>query len=538
MDIAKLLNNNDLLKAIDCYIIKADEDLEEEFKENGIVDSAAAIALVNAIEDGIIDVEDNIVQDLISDFKSSDMVTDAVYDAIQEKIQDTEYEVQYADMLHDSFTEMFEASVEACSKDIDKDIVITDYTMKSKSWLAEWAHQLAEILKTQNEDAVLKILESCNDSKATIKDTERLIVDLGIRGEGNSSRRLAVTETYRVNNYAKEEAFIQNPSVTGKEWVHSGPRKNARKYHLALDGVVIPVNEKFKLKGVKGGTHYPMMPHDTSLPVEEVANCKCKIEYRTSKEILNKNVDEKAKEQKKRIRESDTEWEKEFNARNKKASGIDFEKVKIDWVKKKSPEDQIKYFGGNHSGKARKALLDSGIIKTDKDLQQLYKRSEKGKRQLKTLKELEDGGIITVREKALKHSAAGTYKPKSKEYPNGRLFSGGHSFKSIEECKNKGIKCFVIGEYSNGVKFGNVPTAKLKENRNGGGHTWFPKNWTDDDILNAGTFVANKPKIDNGYEKIGIYNGVAVRVLMTDKTIDSIHPVKNQSMYIKGVDLK
>lgn len=538
MDIAKLLNNNDLLKAIDCYIIKADEELEEELNENGIVDTAAAIAFLNALEDSIIDIEDNIVQDITSNLKSDNIVTNAVCNVILDQIKNTEYEVQYADMLHDRFTEFFEDSVKACSKNIDKDIVITEYTMKSKSWLAEWAHNLAEILKTQNEEAVFKILESCNDGESTIKDTERLIVDLGIRGEGSSSRQLATTETYRVNNYAKEEAFIQNPSVTGKEWVHSGSRKNARKYHLALDGVVIPVNEKFKLKGVKGGTYSPMIPHDTGLPVEEVKNCKCKIEYRTSKEILNKNADEKAKEQKKRIRESDTEWEKEFNARNKKASGIDFEKVKIDWVKNKSTDEQIKYFGGGHSGKARKALLDSGIIKTDKDLQQLYKRSEKGKRQLKTLKELEDSGIITVREKALTHSVLGTYKPKSKEYPNGRLFTGGHSFKSIGECKNKGIKCSVLGEYSNGVKFGNVPTAKLKENRYSGGHTWFPEKWTDDDILNAGTFVANNPKIDNGYEKIGIYNGIAVRVLMTDKTIDSIHPVKNQSMYIKGVDLK
>lgn len=138
----------------------------------------------------------------------------------------------------------------------------------------------------------------------------------------------------------------------------------------------------------------------------------------------------------------------------------------------------------------------------------------------------DDSGIITVREKALNHSVIGTYKPKSKEYPNGRLYTGGHSFISMKDCEKKKIKCSVLGEYNNGVMFGNISTAKLKENRIAGGHTWFPKNWTDEEILNAGTFVANKPEIDNGYEKIGIYNGVAVRILMTDKTINSIHLLK------------
>ena len=538
MGIVRILNNDDLLKAINCYIIKADEDLEEEFKENGIVEPMAAVALVNAIEDGIIDVEENIVNTLMENYKSNDTVNDTVFSDIKHTIQNTEFEIQYADMLHDSFAEMFESSVEACSKEIDKDIVITEYTMKSKDWLAEWAHQLAEILKTQNEDAVIKILESCNDSKSTIKDTQRLIVDLGIRGEGNSSRRLAITETYRVNNYAKEEAFIQNPSVTGKEWVHSGSRKNARKYHLALDGVVIPVSERFNLKGVKGGTHHPMIPHDTSLPVEEVANCKCKIEYRTSKEILNKNADEKAKEQKKRVRESDIEWEKEFNERNKKASGIDFEKVKIDWIKKKSPDEQIKYFGGNHSGKARKALIDSGVIKTDKDLQQLYKRSNSGKRQLKTLKELEDGGIITVRKTMLEHTTKGEFTglknpKKPRGGPNGGKPKGGfHSESSIKELNNIGLKVHIEKVYPNGVRLGSIDEhkselKKYKEGKKVIGQSWFPKDWSDDDILEAGTYVLNTYKVDDdGITYRGKYKNV--KIVVVNNKPGTIYPDSNQ----------
>ena len=52
---------------------------------------------------------------------------------------------------------------------------------------------------------------------------------------------------------------------------------------------------------------------------------------------------------------------------------------------------------------------------------------------------LKNDGIITVSKDRLEHSILGTYKPKSKEYPNGRMVSGGHSYKAMIECNLKGI---------------------------------------------------------------------------------------------------
>ncbi|MDO4301653.1 MAG: EndoU domain-containing protein [Clostridia bacterium] len=549
MGIKALLNNLDVIASIDAYIIKADKSLEDEYKDNDVVSPTEAVKFTNELADAVTEIEDNYVNEVISRITNGDnydlkqgfsvkgILEQKMYDTLLQQIGEDSLETQYADIFHDMFTEYFTETLIQNSERIDNEIVITDYSKRTKDWLADWAHQLAEILNTNDKEAVVKILDSCKDDSKTIEDTADLIAELGVREKGNSARNLAKTETYRINNYAEQEAMLQNPSVSGKMWDHKGPKENARKYHLALDGVTIPADKPFELKGIKGGTYYPMAPHDTCLPVEEVVNCGCRVRAKTSKEVLGKPLKEKAKLQQKRIREADDAWEKEFNEKNKKASDVDFEKVKLNWLQKKTPEEQIKYFGGGHSGKARKALIDSGVITTDEQLNKLYKRNTEGKRQLKTLKELENDGIITVREKALKHSYTGTYKPKSKEYPNGRLFTGGHSAESLKECNKKGIKCSVLGEYTNGVKFGNVSTAKLKENKNMGGHTWFPENWNSEQILNAGTAVANKPMIDNEYEKIGIYNGVAVRVLMTDNIIDSIHPIKDQIKYIKEVDL-
>lgn len=81
-------------------------------------------------------------------------------------------------------------------------------------------------------------------------------------------------------------------------------------------------------------------------------------------------------------------FEIKFNEENKAAAGINFDRVKIDWIKKKTQEEQIKYFGGSRAGKIRKALLDKNIISTDKDLDILYKLNDKGRKVLIPIKEL------------------------------------------------------------------------------------------------------------------------------------------------------
>lgn len=102
--------------------------------------------------------------------------------------------------------------------------------------------------------------------------------------------------------------------------------------------------------------------------------------------LFKKQIEDNKREE--RLRQADDSWEKEFNEKNKKATGINFEKVKLDWIQKKTPEEQIKYFGGSKAGKIRKTLLDEGVITNDKELEILYKTNDKGRKVLIPVKEL------------------------------------------------------------------------------------------------------------------------------------------------------
>lgn len=159
-------------------------------------------------------------------------------------------------------------------------------------------------------------------------------------------------------------------------------------------------------------------------------------------------------------------------------------------------------------------MLESGVISTDKELEQLYKVNDNGIRVRKTLQELEDEGIFTVSNSTLKHATVGDYTNTN------RLAKGGHSQASMDYMDEKGITYHITKTYSNGVWIGYVDGHKssLKDGRVTSSHpdadigqAWFPKDWDEDNIRNAGTYVVNKGS-GEGYVRFAEYNGVRVGI--------------------------
>lgn len=267
-----------------------------------------------------------------------------------------------------------------------------------------------------------------------------------------------------------------------------------------------------------------MCPRDICLPASETVNCHCIMRPIRNQEIMGMSVEERRALRKKYMDEVDAKWD------------IAHATDKVDMIKSMKREDQIEYFGGQDGGKQRMALIDSGVISTDKELERLYKIDADGKRVRKSLQELAEDGIFVIDDEILEHSSGGTFIGASKQYPNGRMSGGGHAQKAMENCDIKGILYSINKTFSNGVRIGNVPTSKLKIKQSGNGQAWFPEDWDEDRILTAGTAVANdgQPLI-NGYHKTGVYDGIAVRILMDNGKVSTICPDLDQSLYVLGV---
>ena len=138
-----------------------------------------------------------------------------------------------------------------------------------------------------------------------------------------------------------------------------------------------------------------------------------------------------------------------------------------------------------------------------------------------------ESGLNSIDDIALKHSSVGdfTYNPKIGQIS--RMKGGGHGQSNIKFLEENGIEYNIVKEYDNGVRVGNVPKHKTPSKRTGTGQAWFPKNWSDSKIKEAGNYVTNLPdnkNLPDGVIGYGEYDGVRVGIIKTDGKIGTIFP--------------
>ena len=136
---------------------------------------------------------------------------------------------------------------------------------------------------------------------------------------------------------------------------------------------------------------------------------------------------------------------------------------------------------------------------------------------------------ISIPAKTVAHASVGTFLKNSN-----RLKSGGHGQANIEEMKRRNIEFVVKETFHNGVRLGYVPNHYEKRRQGLGknqiGQLWFPKNWTENDIREAGKSVLKsyRGKIKDGTKATGWYNNVKVGIIIRNHQITTIFPTIEQ----------
>lgn len=312
------LNVTPLLEAIEQYIAKADNDLEDQLNEEGYVETGVAVSHMGAIEDGVTAAVENNVDEVLARLQSASGVDDFIENVWPEISNSDEMEKALYDLFYQQFDELLRRFTKQwiISADAELGEAVDDrITRPAEAFIKGWSQQLADIMHLNTKDGIEKILLDAQEQNQTIDEVAQAIADSGIRECGYRSRRVAVTEVLRVEEYAHQEARIQNPSCYKKEWVHTGaahPREN----HVAINGQQVFKREPFTLTGRNGGTYYPMCPRDTSLPAEESINCHCTTKDVVDQEILGMSLEDRVALREKYMNEVNAEydaWEQKFN---------------------------------------------------------------------------------------------------------------------------------------------------------------------------------------------------------------------------------
>lgn len=528
--IAKSLiaNADSITSEIDKYIAKADDDLKKQLKKEGYTKPKETVKAINSMEEAIADILHNQTDELV-DILDQAATDDADWEETNQRVAEMLNADDISEQTQVVAEEMFTAQVPALAtayiKESDGELTISTLRKRTSAWISSWSETLGELMRLNTHSQISSLIEQTISDGDSIADLSRKILDGGFRNEYYQAKRVAVTEVLRAHSVAREESIQQSPAVEGKEWKHTGGAKNKpRPNHVAMDGQIVPKNNPFVLIGKDGATYYPMYPRDSILPASETINCHCIHRGVVNQDVLGLSLDERRQLQQQYIEADNEAWQKELNEKAKAAAGINEDTVFLDSLREKTKENQIKYCGG----RKKWALVESGVVTNDTDLMKIRTTS---------LKDLAEDGILTVGDATLNHSVKGTYKIATKQYPNGRMVSGGHTQAAIEQCTEQGIEFSITGTFSNGVRIGNVPSSQMKLKRTENGQAWFPENWDDEKVLLAGTAVANNgAELVDGYHKTGVYDGVAVRVLFKDGNIETICPDIDQHLYVEGVE--
>lgn len=309
----------DLIKAIDRYIQKADDDLEDALDKEGFADPKRTAKEINSIEDQVSEILDNQTSVFIDALKKA---ADNGLD-LQAFFADVWPELMASDITGEEllklfskeFTETIPTITTNYLMEMDSELVADQITKRTTAWIDSWSKELADLMKLNTHEELGKVLKDSIAEGKGIEELTRDIMEKGIRNTRYKARRVAITETLRAHSYAKEESIRQNPAATGKEWVHTGAYRNEpRQNHVDMNGQVVGKTEPFELMGKDGTIYYPMVPRDSSLPASESVNCHCIHRAVIDDDILGLPLEERKRLQAEIIAEDDKAWEAENSA--------------------------------------------------------------------------------------------------------------------------------------------------------------------------------------------------------------------------------
>lgn len=377
-----------LIKAIDRYIEKADNDLSKTLDDTGFARAEDSVEAIADLEDRLAEVLTDQTTEIAKTMLAAGDLT-AALKVVEEFFAEDETRQRLAEALKEFYEENVPTLSTVYIREAEDDMVVSQIRQRTTSWIQSWSDDLADLMQLTSKKQLETIISDALGKGKGVEDLKRQLIIDGIRNEEYRARATSVTEMLRAHSVAKEEAIQQSPATDRKGWRHSGGHRIApRENHVAMDGQIVAKERSFILIGCNGSTYHPMFPRDPNLPAEEVINCHCTHIPIVNDEVLGMSLEERQKLQQQIIDEDDRAWEKELDARNKAKAGIKDTENEIPRTEKLKPLEVDKaavtsnaykkmvYNAFNEMPKVKRAVRDSiGKIykhRTGSDYEDLY----------------------------------------------------------------------------------------------------------------------------------------------------------------------
>lgn len=220
---------------------------------------------------------------------NDDTLLGAVAELVMEDIKDNDdFDVKMKTSSIKFLTSTVPEFSSAIMQAIDKDIAFNTLSPRTLQWIEDWSEDLGKMMKLSTHKNVQSALRTGIQEGLSIQDIE-LMLSEHPQFNRNRARKTAITEVLTANTVSQHEAYEQSPAVTGKTWLHSGPKSiNPRPAHVELSGTTVDLEEEFDVNGYSA-----KHPRDTNLPPSERVYCHCALSPYVDKDILGLSKEEK-----------------------------------------------------------------------------------------------------------------------------------------------------------------------------------------------------------------------------------------------------
>ena len=311
-----------LLKAIDAYLVKVDDNLTDALEAAGFVDTGDLVADINDIESAIARASKRETRFIKRRLRAAPDLAAFAEDWGAIKDLDTIDEALSA-IFRNKFNAIMTKTATSYLTSIDSELMVSSLSQRTVDWVQDWSVNLGRLMKLSTHNAIDTLLVDNLRDGNSVAEFTRALQNSGIRDEYSRARAVALTELLRAHSVAQQEAIIQNPAVDNKRWVHTGTYRNVpRANHVDIDGQIVRKDQPFALFGEDGNMYYPMYPRCTSLPVGETVNCHCIHQAIVNESVLGLSLEERQELQARAIEADNGLWERELSARNRALAGI------------------------------------------------------------------------------------------------------------------------------------------------------------------------------------------------------------------------
>ena len=170
----KCLRCGPLIKAIDAYLAKAENDLYEQLTMEGYLKAKESLNTVDEIEEVVTKLLEDNADDLLKELADAIDLETFFKDNWPKFKNKSKLAQDLFDVFHTQFSTIMPTYVEAYVQKTDAELTVTKLTKRTTYWISSWSSDLADIIFLSTPSARRATAWSMTSSTSTSRTSSNL----------------------------------------------------------------------------------------------------------------------------------------------------------------------------------------------------------------------------------------------------------------------------------------------------------------------------------------------------------------------------